>query len=443
MLRELDLLDKVSVVIFILVTPLMVGFSSYKDTVRNTKPIQTTGIINDNFSSKKSIADRITQRTILYPSVMNEERTPISISGNDEFSTQANSEGWPGDGSEENPIVIDGLIITTQNEALIYIQNTTVHFRISNCLLTDGTHGIYLYSVINGYLVNNTVINSSDHGILLRYSENNTLVDNKVIDGNVSGFNLQHSNLNNLTANEASNNILEGIYLAYSGRNILIKNRIIKNGLYGIAIWRSQENIIIDNEVINNNTHGIYVLQSENCTFLHNTIANNDVNGVDLSESHNNNFSLNTVEYNSNAGFNLLSSHNNTFFSNVISHQLKYGIQIVTELSMNNKITWNNFINNSFGSSSPQALDNGIANLFSHNYWSEWTTPDENKDTIVDIPYAINGTANNQDLSPLVTPYSPSTTSNRSELFIERIIIFCVILSVFVILVIYQRTKKA
>ena len=53
------------------------------------------------------------------------DHAPISIDGNDDFITQATSEGWPGDGSKKNPYVISGLMIDT-SEDLIGIRNTNL-----------------------------------------------------------------------------------------------------------------------------------------------------------------------------------------------------------------------------------------------------------------------------------------------------------------------------
>jgi nitrous oxidase accessory protein NosD len=68
--------------------------------------------------------------------------------------------------------------------------------------------------------------------------------------------------------------------------------------------------------------------------------------------------------------------------------------------SQTNTILRNVFINNNEGST--QALDDGLNNIFAFNYWSDWTTPDINKDFIVDQAYVIDGSANNQDANPLV-----------------------------------------
>jgi parallel beta-helix repeat protein len=105
----------------------------------------------------------------------------ITINGDANFSDTALLEGWPGDGSPENPFIIDGLDIDLGGAVgdCISISNTQVSFTISNCTLTDADAylgaGIYLENVTNGELVNNTC-SSNRVGIYLRDSTYNTVV---------------------------------------------------------------------------------------------------------------------------------------------------------------------------------------------------------------------------------------------------------------------------
>ena len=42
-----------------------------------------------------------------------------------------------------------------------------------------------------------------------------------------------------------------------------------------------------------------------------------------------------------------------------------------------------------------------VLNEFTHNYYSDWTTPDDNNDGFVDVPYSIEGASGNFDLYPI------------------------------------------
>lgn len=51
-----------------------------------------------------------------------------------------------------------------------------------------------------------------------------------------------------------------------------------------------------------------------------------------------------------------------------------------------------------------QATDDGANNFIDANYWDDWTSPDANNDSIVDVPYSIEGYAENSDLHPMAAP---------------------------------------
>ncbi|MEM3493637.1 MAG: hypothetical protein QXD15_04710, partial [Thermoplasmata archaeon] len=100
---------------------------------------------------------------------------PIHINGNADFANQAASEGWPGDGSEGNPYIIDGLEIDANGGSYgIWIENTDVYFVIRNCTVYSATSygsapygaSIALNNVRHGTLDSNKC-NNSEYGIYL------------------------------------------------------------------------------------------------------------------------------------------------------------------------------------------------------------------------------------------------------------------------------------
>ena len=70
---------------------------------------------------------------------------------------------------------------------------------------------------------------------------------------------------------------------------------------------------------------------------------------------------------------------------------------------------YNNGATDNYDSNHIQGYNNGT-NYWGHkgrgNYWSDWTTPDNNHDGIVDNPYALDGDGA-QDNYPLVNPTVP------------------------------------
>jgi len=130
----------------------------------------------------------------------------------------------------------------------------------------------------------------------------------------------------------------------------------------------------------------------ENNIVQHNIIYENQGVGIELSGGTRNNL----IQYNN------ISNHNN------------YAIQAFSD-SSNNSIMENSFFNNHPGSSS-QAYDDGIGNVFLSNFWSDWTSPDNDGDGIVDQPYAIDGSASNNDPMPKAGP-KPHTLTGLTIIY--------------------------
>ncbi|UCE14563.1 MAG: hypothetical protein JSV04_05130, partial [Candidatus Heimdallarchaeota archaeon] len=64
----------------------------------------------------------------------------FSLNGNHEFSQFTIEEGWIGEGTLENPYIINNLNISGggMELTLVEIRNTDVHFFIENCIIQKG-----------------------------------------------------------------------------------------------------------------------------------------------------------------------------------------------------------------------------------------------------------------------------------------------------------------
>jgi parallel beta-helix repeat protein len=216
----------------------------------------------------------------------------IAIDGDADFSDTALLEGWPGDGSPENPFIIDGLDIVIDGGDLISIRNTRVNFTISNCNLIgaggwtpmSAGAGIYLENVTNGELINNNC-NNNPFGILLIDSHSNTVFNNTCYN-NSYGIRLEDSHSNTVVNNTCNGNIVIfvdesgppfsgwGITLERSNSNIVANNSCFSNEV-GIILWESHSNTVISN-TCNNNRIGIYIDdESESNTVENNTFSGN------------------------------------------------------------------------------------------------------------------------------------------------------------------------
>ncbi len=232
----------------------------------------------------------------------------ITIDGDANFSDTALLEGWPGNGSSENPFIIDGLHIDLGGEFghCIMISNTRVSFTISNCNLTGAGGstfssedvGIYLENVTNSELVNNTC-NNNGYGIWL-YNSTYNAVANNTCGSNYQGITLTSSYSNTVTDNTCNNN----------GR----EEQPWKNG-EGISIYHGSDFNTVTDNTCNGNDQGIVLFDADSNTLANNTCNYNKV-GIDFEyESNHNTVANNTCNYNI-VGITLTSSYSNTVTNN-------------------------------------------------------------------------------------------------------------------------------
>ena len=84
-------------------------------------------------------------------------------------------------------------------------------------------------------------------------------------------------------------------------------------------------------------------------------------------------------------------------------------------------LKYNTFIDNGV---TCQVCDDGTSNAISENYYDDWNSPDADANGYVDVPYELDGTADNQDDLPLaVAGVIPTTTPDESPLLIDPLII--------------------
>lgn len=120
---------------------------------------------------------------------------PILISGNQDFIDQS----WPGNGSEVDPFIIEGLNISSP-QIPIDIRYVDVHFIIKDCFLqaTTWNYTINLIHADNGK-IEDCVIYSGYGGIKVDYSDNLTITKINVTAMNWAPAEFQHSNNVNVT----------------------------------------------------------------------------------------------------------------------------------------------------------------------------------------------------------------------------------------------------
>ena len=310
------------------------------------------------------------------------ERDPITISSD----LQLNNSGFPGIGTPENPILIERYNITATGVDLIFISNTHLYFRISQCLLNCRSlsgHGIVFSNVIHGTIVNNTFnfINDNWGGIVFQNSHNNTINNNTIQFGG-SAIHCEDSNNNS------------------------IENNHIRNCGTGIALLNSNNTQISINRIFNNTDYsvGIAVIQSMNTLIIRNKVFFYG-NGIDLDAVTNSSIIHNHVVlcYNG-IGPIYRGSNNNIFSYNVINYCDNYLFSFEGD-TYNNIVSYNDLLNDG----NPLAFDAGHNNTFANNYWNDWQGVGS---------YDISGPVSNQDSSPSINAYhisSPVLISPSSD----------------------------
>jgi parallel beta-helix repeat protein len=401
---------------------------------------------NDPFPKKPAFsltAPQITSSIQLFT-----PHTPILIYGEEDFISQATTMNWPGEGTINTPIIIEGYTISAAEEPLISIHDTRYYFIIRNNLLNGSnaaTKGIHFSNVQHGIIENNTICNNTDGGIDFEFFSSHNLIINNSIFGNQIGMNIKGQNnriINNSVSNNKEmaiwlntdtfnstvvgntiyNNTGSGIQLEESQSNFISRNTILGSEMNGIDLLFTSQNVIDNNAIFNtvlgislynasqnnvtsnymfNNMGGISLYYSSNNSFWNNTAQENFNSGVDLElSSHNNTFYMNKLLKNGIVGIVLFDSDFNTFTENIISNNNMEGIRIEGNTHYN-IFTFNNFTDNY--TPAHQAKDGGENNIFIFNYWNDWITPDSDSNGIIDLPYPIKGASANYDSHPVTS----------------------------------------
>ncbi len=211
---------------------------------------------------------------------------PILIQSDADFETQ----GWSGNGTQDDPYMISGLSITADDVDCIKISDTTVFFKITDCLVSRVTwpHDPVVFSGINLFNVSNCVIDeiSATHkleGIFIEKSINCTITNSQLYDNEWYGCEIRNSTLCYVTNCTFTDNGSAGLVARWDIRDCEIKgNLFIDNDGDGISLSYCLNFIVVNNVLIGNygrtigSGTGIKLYEGENCYARNNTIHESD-----------------------------------------------------------------------------------------------------------------------------------------------------------------------
>ncbi len=290
----------------------------------------------------------------------------IRINSNAEFNTTAQANGWPGNGTAEDPYIISGYSIDAHGAgAAIYIGNTTVYFTIENCYLHNASYhswpyaggaGIILYNVTNAHVINNTLTQNEKQGLHFVYSHNSTAENNHANETKI-GFSADRSSnitfLSNLadnlssslsgifgfSFNSSSNITLEndtcihsqeyGVYITYSQYITMVNCTFSYNGEDGVKIYKSDHFLFINSNCSYNTGDGICISYSNNVTIEKDICINSQQSGVYMYYSQYINVMNSTFSYNGNDGVNVYEGSNILFVNNSLIYNTGDGMYLV------------------------------------------------------------------------------------------------------------------
>lgn len=212
------------------------------------------------------------------------------------------------------------------------------------------------------------------------YGRTEVTVKNLAIRKFGPGIYLFNSSNNTVTGNTVSDCPVSGVYLFNSGNNNLSGNTVSNCG-WGIFVDSHSDDNVLRNNTTSDNWRGGIILSSfcSRNILRSNTAANNLGSGITLWDDCN----------------------SNTLAGNTVRANKEHGIWLVR--SHLNQVYNNNFISNTRQAWVSDSSGN-VFNLptpYGGNYWSSWTSPDNNGCGFADNPYVF---LSGQDDLPWAVP---------------------------------------
>ncbi|MGA1820359.1 MAG: right-handed parallel beta-helix repeat-containing protein [Thermoplasmatota archaeon] len=340
-------------------------------------------------------------RIVVHPGVYNEnlvlDRT-VEIHGTDMNTTIIDGGGSTAMVIDAEGCVVSGLNITGglpdgwsgEEASAAGIAIRSDRNEVFGCYFHDNYFGIYMKDSSYNWVHDSISAGNERHGIFLSGSSRNSF-DNLICNDNgYNGFGFLLSSDNEFFYCRAEGNGVNGWEVRDSGREYVRFSTASENGHTGFRIDGGHDkNSLVNCYAAGNSRDGVWISSDtpqkvENCT-----IGGNSLAGIRLGYGD--------------------SPSTAVITGNLIMNNSKRAIEI-DEGCGPSLIFGNDLVNNGKWGSS-QATDNGTGSGWNNgpvgNHWSDWTTPDSDRDGIVDVPYQPSGSASGNDRYPRASRMTP------------------------------------
>lgn len=251
----------------------------------------------------------------------------------------------------------------------------------------DDPGGIKVYDA-EYVTISNNILDDNFFGIYIQYGKHCTIKNNKITAYGVeeqqigNGIHCWKSDSLQIIGNNITGH-RDGIYFEFVSGSIIWRNIACKNIRYGLHFMFSNNDAYISN-VFRENGAGVAVMFTKGVKMFNNWFEDNWGDAAyglllkEISDSYifNNRFTANTSGIYM-EGTSRIIVENNSFKEN------GWGMKIQASC-MDNKITQNNFLGNTFDVSTNGTV---VLNEFIQNYWDKYKGYDLDKNNIGDVPY--------------------------------------------------------
>ena len=360
--------------------------------------IQFTLFLNNNRNDSNNISVKPNNIPIIAKNKLQSSfDSPITIDGNNNFTTTASINHWVGNGSSTNPFIIENLNLTFQpyNSWGFLIKNTNLHFIIQNNYLSlssntgNSSYLLFLWNASNGLVKSNTLyVNTGYIDLYVLQSVNDTIKNNFVKAGDFGIF-VDSSTNTLITQNTVEDTSAMALSLGGTSYHLIANNNTLNSNVIGISATYLENVSIANNSITNSKGPFLYIIGVANGTINNNNLVKGNSGCMYLQASNFTHINLNCLnDCGGSADLQLINSNNNSIIGNTFNNSLIYGL--LFQLSNFNTIMYNYFTNSNPVNMSSMPSNN----IFKNNY-------------IINLPNNSSGS----DYSSLTSPIIRTTPS--------------------------------